>query len=74
MSKKHIVTFTGDCPYTESYQTIAITFLEIHTIGSMAPGYKKDSYSCPLIDECSYPAQDRYHRCPVYLSAPNEPY
>ena len=74
MTKKHTYQFTGDCPHTASPQTIKINYLEIQVIGSMASSYKKDAYSCPLADECPYPSQDEYHRCPVYLNAPEHPF
>lgn len=74
MVQKHTFRFTGDCPYTNSPQTIKINYFEIQLIGSMAPGYKKDAYSCPLANECPYPDRDAYHRCPVYLKAPDAPY
>lgn len=73
MTRKLTYQFTGECPHTGSPQTIKINYLEIQMIGSMAPGYKKDAYSCPLADGCPYPAQDAYHRCPVYLNAPDAP-
>ncbi len=73
MTKKLIYQFTGDCPYTASPQTIKIDYFKIQTMGSMVPGYKKGEYSCPLSEECPYPAQDAYHRCPVYLNAPDKP-
>jgi hypothetical protein len=66
--------YTGSCPYTSSPQAITIDYFEIPIAGNLLPGYKKSVYSCPLFNECPYPKQDQYRRCPVYLSAPNEPY
>lgn len=74
MTRKLTYSFTGNCPYTASRQTIKINYFEIPVIGSLTPGYKKDAYSCPLSSECPYPAHDDYHRCPVYLDAPDAPY
>ncbi len=73
MTKKLKYRFTGACPYTNSSQSIEINYFEIPMLGASTPGYKKDSYYCPLVDECPYPDQDRYHRCPVYLEAPDVP-
>lgn len=73
MGRKIVYRFVGECPYTNEPQAININYLEISMIGSMAPGYKKDAYSCPLAEDCPYPSQDKYHRCPVYLNAPDAP-
>ena len=66
--------FIGNCPYTNSKQAIGLEYFEISRFGTMTPGYKKGSYSCPYSDRCPYPDQDPYGRCPVYLAAPSEPH
>ena len=64
--------FTGNCPHTNQRQTISITYYE--PSGSFdGNSFKKGEYSCPLSEECSYPSQDHYGRCPVYLDAPQKP-
>lgn len=73
MTKKLTFMFEGDCPHTGTAQTIKISYFEIPMMGTLALGYKKDAYSCPLYDECPYPERDEYHRCPVYINAPSRP-
>ena len=59
-------TYTGDCPHTESEQTISIVYAKI-TMSKVGTGYKKTDYKCPLSTECSYSV------CPVYNSASSNP-
>jgi hypothetical protein len=72
MAKKFTYTFTSDCPYTESKQSIQIDYLEVPILGTMSNGNRKDIYFCPNSDEC--PHLDQYGRCPVYLQAPESTY
>ena len=74
MGRKLTYNFTGNCPYTGTRQTIRIDYLEVPVIGTMNNSNRKDSYSCPSASECPYPEQDEYHRCPVYLQAPESTY
>lgn len=74
MTKTYTCQFTGNCPYTGSSQSIRINYLEVPVLGTMNNGTKKDSYHCTLANECPYPEQDEYHRCPVYLQAPESAY
>lgn len=68
-----IYRHTDFCPYLGCDHSIKITYAEIPIVGRLSPGYKAMSYSCDLSEECPYPQKDQYGRCPVYLSAPNEP-
>ena len=72
---RHNVTYeyTDFCPYLECEHPIEITYAEIPILGKLSPGYKAISYECDLSEECPYPRKDRYGRCPVFLSAPDEP-
>ena len=74
MSRTITFHFSGNCPYTNSKQTIDLDYFEINMVGNMTPGYKKGNYSCPHSEKCPYPEQDPYGRCPVYLSAPDKPH
>ncbi len=73
MIKKATYRFTDICPYTDTRQSIQISYFKIPVMGTLTQGYKKDSYSCPLHNECPFPERDEYGRCPVYLNAPASP-
>lgn len=55
MSRTITFHFSGNCPYTNSKQTIDLDYFEINMVGNMTPGYKKGNYSCPHSEECPYP-------------------
>lgn len=67
------ISYTGDCPYLNDEHTIYIECAEITVAGNPNPGYKKLSYECDYVNECPYPDQDRWGRCPLYISAPSHP-
>lgn len=61
--------YEGFCPYTQNTQAITIDYFEFPITGSLTPGHKKRSYSCPDSSKC----QCRPNRCPVYMTAPHTP-
>ena len=67
-------TYTGKCPYLNKFHSINITYAEIRMLGNPNSDYKKGSYSCNEIENCPYPSQDKWGRCPVYLDSPSSPY
>lgn len=74
MTRKVTVHYSSDCPYTKQEQDIQITYGEVRLLGSVTPGYKLMSYSCPYSDECPYPPKSRMGYCPVVESAPKRPF
>lgn len=73
MINKFSYHFTGDCPQTKTKQDIQINYFEITQTCSATHAYKKDAYYCPLKQDCPFPNEDDFGRCPVYLAAPNQP-
>ena len=71
MAKYDSFVYTGKCPYLKSPQSIRVETSEIHILGNLSPGYKKVGYFCDYSEDC--PHLDEYGRCPVFISAPNEP-
>lgn len=41
MSRTITFHFSGNCPYTNSKQTIDLDYFEINMVGNMTPGYKR---------------------------------
>lgn len=72
MTKYYKFTYTGHCPYLSESHQILIDTAEIRAIGMTAPGYKKTGYSCEYSEDC--PHLDEYGRCPLFISAPDEPH
>ena len=66
-------THTDECPYLNKQHSISVNYAEIPIAGQLSNGYKKMNYSCGEISNCPYPSQDKWGRCPVYLSAPSRP-
>lgn len=64
---------TDECPYLNEEHSILIDYAEIPIAGQLDNGYKKGTYSCDEISDCPYPSNDKWGRCPVYLSAPSRP-
>lgn len=73
MAKTVYFTHCADCPYLGEPHSIEIKYAELQLLGKDSPSHKALSYSCDMSDSCPYPEQDIYGRCPVFLSAPNEP-
>lgn len=74
MSKIVSKSFSSNCPYLNRVHSIDIDYAKIQVLGQAIPGYKSISYSCDFSEECPYPNQDRFGRCPVYLAASEKPY
>lgn len=74
MAYNYDYRYTSQCPYLKCEHSICITYAEIPILGQMSPGYKKMSYGCDYFDECPYPEHDEYGRCPLFISAPDEPH
>ena len=73
MTKTILTAYCGDCPYLGELHTIRIKYAEVALPKQLKPGYKRLSYSCNMSDDCPYPQNDKYGRCPVFLNSPNEP-
>lgn len=62
---------SGHCPRFEAAKSIVVEYQEVLMSGGRKPGYKKMGYDCPDINGC--PHLDRFHRCPIFLAAPDDP-
>ena len=71
MARRHL--FEHHCPYLDQLHTIGVDYAAINLMGDPKTHYKITGYVCDYADECPYPAEDEYGRCPVYLAAPAEP-
>lgn len=63
--------YSGECPRFNRQQDIRIEYQEILQSGGRKPGYKKMQCECPHISDC--PHLDEWHRCPIFLAAPDDP-
>lgn len=72
MSRQISCQYTDFCPRLNENHTIAVKYTEIPILGSHNPGYKIISYECEYSEDCTY--QDKFGRCTVFLSAPDEPF
>lgn len=66
--------FKAQCPYLNRINSISVDYLEVPTLGTAQCGYKKGNYYCDYMNNCPFPAKDKWGRCPVYLSAPSQPH
>lgn len=71
MTKMIYSKHSENCPYTNSLHTIDVKYAEIPN--QLHPGYKLMSYSCCFSEECPYPKKDPFGRCPVFMTAPQQP-
>ena len=72
---KHIFVSHGDyCPYLEEHHRIRLEYAEFAVLGNPRKCYKLLGYSCNASDGCPYPYQSPRGECPVFNSAPEEPY
>lgn len=65
--------FTHYCPYLEKMHVIYLDYAKLNFIGDVETHYKITGYQCDYVNDCPYPDNDLYGRCPVYLDAPDEP-
>ena len=57
---------TGKCPCTNNLKSIRVDLQEINICGDMNTHYRKMSFLCDDIEECSY--RDEDSECPIFLS------
>ena len=73
MARTLTYIFQSQCPYLDKLHSISIDYEEILMCGTTKPGYKKGNYYCDEADNCPFPSNDKWGRCPVYLNSPSEP-
>lgn len=62
---------SGYCPRYDTTRSLTIEYEEVLMSGGRKPGYKKMDFDCPDVNGCSH--LDKYNRCPIFLSAPDNP-
>lgn len=74
MSRRFSLIHHDYCPYLEERHGVRVDYAEFSMLGAAAPGYKILDYSCDCSDDCPYPRRDVRGSCPVFNTAPEEPF
>lgn len=74
MSRRITCMHYDYCPYLEEQHGIRVEYAEVRVLGAPAPGYKILSYFCNCVEDCPYPRQDKRGACPVFITAPEDPF
>ena len=74
MSRRISLIHHDYCPYLEERHGVRVEYAEFAMLGAAAPGYKILGYSCDCSDDCPYPLQGEHGACPVFSTAPEEPF
>ncbi len=64
-------SYTGQCPFTNTEQTINIEYFVIPVTQSLTPEYKKKGIHCSVPGDC--PFRGKYISCPIYSNSPEKP-
>ena len=61
--------YSGECPHAGTVKSIDVTFSVLYIAENPAPKYKKMSFSCDDVEECT--CLDEYGACPLFIQAPD---
>lgn len=57
--------YSGECPYTNSTQSIKVDYKYLPMARTLSSNYKKTKFDCALSKECPHSSN-----CPIYQKAP----
>lgn len=74
MSRRISLIHHDYCPYLEEQHGVRVEYAEFSMLGATSPFYKILSYSCDCSDDCPCIQQDGQNECPVFSTAPEDPF
>lgn len=63
--------YTGQCPFTDTEQTVNIEYFVIPVVQSLKPAYKRKKLYCQVHGD--YPCMNNPGNCPMFKNAPEPP-